>query len=293
MALIHHWKLNETDGTTATATVGTNGTYARDAFQTKRFIGPGNGITVSQEFVAASADAVTIAPGTFAAGSVVSFSIFAKFNLSTGNLWGIAGDGTGIRKNSDTEIQVIGEDAGDVVFTVDSLGTTSWHHILVTFSAANAVRVFIDGVESGTGAQTLAEARSMNRIGRRLTTSFTGYLAWAKVFNSDESANAAALYAEAIASAAAIPQARYNDNIPARRNDNIALHASTAAALAAGIVYQGIYFNATGDLDVVDVTGSKKTVKGVKGGIYPVQNFGPVTGGGTTLTQGDYLMRFS
>jgi hypothetical protein len=87
-------------------------------------------------------------------------------------------------------------------------------------------------------------------------------------------------------------QSVYSNSWPARRHDNTALHATTAAALAAAILYKGIYFNATGDLDVVDASGNKETVKGVKGGVYPLQNFGAVTGGGTTLSQSDYLMLY-
>ena len=76
----------------------------------------------------------------------------------------------------------------------------------------------------------------------------------------------------------------YNNSWPARGHNNPTLHATPAAAIAAGIVYKGIYFQATGDVDLVDSKGTLKTVKGIAGVTYPVQNFGVVTGGGTTLT---------
>lgn len=86
---------------------------------------------------------------------------------------------------------------------------------------------------------------------------------------------------------ASYPQKNAN---PAEIHDNTALHATTAAALAAAIVYKGVYFNVAGALDIVDLAGNKKTVTGAVGTIYPVQNFGAVTGGGTTLTQSQFLL---
>ena len=81
-----------------------------------------------------------------------------------------------------------------------------------------------------------------------------------------------------------------NNPNPAHRHDNIALVASAAAAVAAGVVYKGVWFNVAGSADVVDLSGNLETVTGGIGSCYPLENYGVVTGGGTTLTQGQYLL---
>ncbi len=68
------------------------------------------------------------------------------------------------------------------------------------------------------------------------------------------------------------------------------LHATTAAAIAAAIEYKGVWFNVAGAVDVVSRAGNKLTVTGGIGSVYPVQNFGVVTGGGTTLTNTQFLL---
>lgn len=80
-----------------------------------------------------------------------------------------------------------------------------------------------------------------------------------------------------------------NNSNPAHRHDNPSLHATTADAVAAGIVYKAIWFNIAGAVDVVDLAGSKKTVTGSVGSVYPCENYGIVTGGGTTLTTTGFL----
>lgn len=83
-----------------------------------------------------------------------------------------------------------------------------------------------------------------------------------------------------------------NNSNPAHRHDNPALHADTATAIAAGIVYKGIWFSIAGSIDVVDLSGNKKTVTGGVGSVYPCENFGIVTGGGTTLSTTGFLYLF-
>lgn len=99
----------------------------------------------------------------------------------------------------DTSIRYRTSASADVTFTVPALGTT-WHHVLVTRTTGNSMRVFVDGVESVSGAQTAGGTFAPNRIGRNSDggTHFNGSMAQFKVYNSDESANVAALYAEGV-----------------------------------------------------------------------------------------------
>lgn len=82
----------------------------------------------------------------------------------------------------------------------------------------------------------------------------------------------------------------YNNPHSAKQHSSLALHATDDAAIAAGILYKAVYFNVAGSLDVVDAAGTLETVTGAIGTVYPVQNYGAVTGGGTTLTEGQFLL---
>lgn len=84
----------------------------------------------------------------------------------------------------------------------------------------------------------------------------------------------------------------YNNSWPARGHSTPALHATTQAALDAGILYKGIVFMADGALDIVDAQGNKETITMPSGAVYPVQNYGAVTGGGTTLTTNQFACLF-
>lgn len=78
----------------------------------------------------------------------------------------------------------------------------------------------------------------------------------------------------------------YNDNNPALGHSQPTLHATAAAAIAAGIKYKGIWFSVAGTVNVVDVrSGEQLSVAGGVGSCYPVQNWGVVTGGTLTNTQ--------
>lgn len=84
----------------------------------------------------------------------------------------------------------------------------------------------------------------------------------------------------------------YNNSWPARQHDLPALHATTAAAVANNKLYKAVVFMAEGGLDIVDALGTKKTITMPAGAIYPCQNFGAVTGGGTTLTANQFAVLF-
>ncbi len=203
MALTQHWKLDDNAAnTTVLATVGADGTLlGGDNTSAKRTAGPGGSIPFGFDLNGTD-DAVSIVGLTVVPNSAFSANAFANFDGAGGPILGRdANDFTFIYKTNDTTITVSIGNSGFVSFTVPSLGTGRWNHVLVTRAATtNATRVFVNGVESSSGAQTVSNGSNTAfvRIGRRNTLFLDGKVAQVKLFNSDESANAAALYAEGL-----------------------------------------------------------------------------------------------
>lgn len=84
----------------------------------------------------------------------------------------------------------------------------------------------------------------------------------------------------------------YLNSFPARKHLSGTLVADTAAAVAAGVLYKAVYFSVAGGLDIVDFYQNKVTITGGIGTVYPVSNYGAVTGGGTTLTAGQFVFLY-
>jgi hypothetical protein len=210
MALIQHWKLDDNAAsTTVVATVGTNGTLlGGDNTSAKTVAGPGGSITSGFDLNGTD-DAVDISGAgiSFATSTAFSVSFWAKFDLSTGRMVGNSSALTvnRVAKSADTTIIVANSAGTNVSFTVASLGTTIWRHVLVTRTTGNSVRVFVDGVESSSGAQSMTGTFAPNRLGVQGSTFHDGKLAQVKIFDSDESANVATLYAEGVSGGVVIP----------------------------------------------------------------------------------------
>ncbi len=201
MALIQHWALNDNAAsTTVVATVGNNGTLAGGDNTSVKYTvdGPGGSITACFDLNGTD-DAVTItgAALNFASGAAWSVSAWCNFDATTGTIIGLSSQASTHRiiKSTDAQILVRGS-SGGITFTTPSLGTTNWHHILVTHDTSNNVRVFIDGTESSSGTQALAGTFGPDSLARTSTAFYDGRLAWVKVFDSDEAANVGTLYAE-------------------------------------------------------------------------------------------------
>ena len=214
MALIQHWKLDDNAAsTTIVATVGTNGTLGGgDNTADKTVSGPGGSITAGLSFNGTD-DYIDISGAglSFASGS--DFSVSAWFRSVSGNA-GIIGRSAhlvnnSMRSTSDTNIRV--RLGADVDFTVPSLGTT-WHHCLFVKDTSNNGRLFLDGTESSSGSQAMGTATmNSNRLGGNFsTTNFSVELAGVKIFDTDESANVAALYAEGTGGGVPIPVFRHH-----------------------------------------------------------------------------------
>jgi hypothetical protein len=214
-AVTQHWKLDDNAAsTTVVATVGTNGTLeGGDNTSAKTTAGPGGSITAALDFNGTD-DAIDISGASIsvASGAAFSVSMWVKFDVdpaaSGARLLGNSGATTNnsIRVGIvDTQILARINNA-DLSFTVPALGSTNWHHVLLTKTTGNSFRLFIDGTESSTGALSSANTFSPNRIGRSSAVFSDAKFAQVKIFNSDESANVATLYAEGTGGgASAIP----------------------------------------------------------------------------------------
>lgn len=205
MSLIHHWKLDDNAAsTTVVATVGTNATLqGGDNTQDKSVAGPGGSITLGldlngiDDFVQCSAITLSVP---------WSVSVWVKFNSGVGIQYVAGRDNTSpyIRKNTDTSIGVRQNSGSVRNFDVPSLGD-DWHHMLVICDGTNS-RVFIDGTESSTGPQSHNFAYAWRDIGSYASGNFADIcVAQCKLFDSDESANVAALFAEGSGGGATVP----------------------------------------------------------------------------------------
>lgn len=101
---------------------------------------------------------------------------------------------TAIRDLSNTQLYVtIGTTSG--TFDVPPMEKGIWHHLVLVRDESNLCRLWLDGDERT--AATLPGTFQVNQIGRRGSNRYhSGALAWIRIFDSDESANVAALRAE-------------------------------------------------------------------------------------------------
>lgn len=214
MSLVQHWKLDDNAAsTTVVATVGTNATLVGgDNTSTVHVAGPGGSI-VSGFLLNGTDDEIDISASSISFATTVAFSVSLWFKRSgtTARLIGGTTANGRILGSSDTNIQVVNGSGSSLNYTVPSMGTSSWHHLLVTRTTGNSCRVFLDGTESSSGSQSVTGTIALTSIGKQNSLFSNGFaVAWAKVFDSDESANVAALYAEGVAGGLSIPVAVYN-----------------------------------------------------------------------------------
>lgn len=174
MPLVAHWKLDDNAAsTTVVATVGSNGTLTGgDTTATKHTTVSWRGGSIASAFdFNGSDDAINIASSSINYLEV-SFSCWVKLDAVPAILCGRSdSDAERVRVVDDTTIG-IRTNVSEITFTVPSLGTTDPHHIVVTRDNLNQFRVYVDGVESATGAQTLTNNLSPNRLAQSNTTNF-------------------------------------------------------------------------------------------------------------------------
>jgi hypothetical protein len=208
-AQVQQWNLQDNAAsTTVVAAVGTNATLVGgDNTSAKSSTGPGGSYALAFDLNGTD-DGVDMSASalSYTSGQAWSISIWADFDASSGPLIGRTTQNPGIVKSSDTVIQVRDGSANTLSFTVPSMGTTSWHHFLITKTTGNSTRVFMDGAESSSGAQTLPATFAPQAIGYRNGVFMDGKVSGVKVFADDQSANVAALYAEGFSSGGPIPR---------------------------------------------------------------------------------------
>lgn len=209
VALVQHWKCDDNAAsTTIVATVGTNATLqGGDNTSAKSVAGPGGTITAglllngTDDHIDISASSVS-----FADNAAFSANIWFKRSGTIARLIGTDNSANSrVLVLNDTTIRFLNAAGVNADYTVPSMGT-AWHHLLATRTAGESARVFLDGTESSTGAQTVDGAMPFDSIGQQANLFTNGFaVAQVKLFDSDESANVAALYAEGVASASAFP----------------------------------------------------------------------------------------
>jgi hypothetical protein len=203
MALTQRWKCDDNAAsTTVIATTGTNGTLAGGDNTSAITVvdGPGTALTRSLDLDGTN-DTIDISASSisFASGAAWSISAWVKVDAFSSNLaiLGLSGATT-----NRIQLQAAGTpvrvslSSGDTDFTVSAVSTGAWHHVLVTHSAANALRVFLNGTESSTGAVTVAQTFAPTFIGRANAFRWNGKVCDVRVYDSDESANVATIMAE-------------------------------------------------------------------------------------------------
>lgn len=200
MAVEGFWKLDQTSGTTATATTGSNGTYTRDASNTTT-AGPGGVVTLGQNFVPASSDAVAFTALNYA--DTVAFSVCGWHAPDTTSqvILGRNAGGRGIDILNATTIRVL---TGSVTrsYTVPTISAGTWYFYLVTREiTTNNMRLWWGPhggslAESSSGTQVGTGTINFDRIGSLGASFSDGKHAYVRVFDSEESANRATYFAE-------------------------------------------------------------------------------------------------
>ncbi len=194
--------------TTIVATVGTALALAggKNTNAIPSATGPGNLITASLNFDGTATDYIN--SSTFfqrANNTAGTFSFWVNLDsVTTQHLAGTTGNGNHrVTIASSTTIEVR-DSATTRTYTVPAMATGTWYNVLVTFDTSNNCKVFVNGVESSTGSQTVAAVLS-TALARSFVTGMDGRMAWVKRSTSDDSAIAASYYyAEGVPASGAV-----------------------------------------------------------------------------------------
>ena len=149
-----------------------DGTYEGGTFSTIAGPGPDN----SSYAVAATFDGTSnyislTTPIALTDAADWTITAWMQKDVATrGMILGNESSGAGyIRSTSDTTIDIRNDSSVSASFTVSALGTASddWHFVMVSHDqSASEIHVFVDGVESSTGAVSIYGDISCDSIGR-------------------------------------------------------------------------------------------------------------------------------
>jgi hypothetical protein len=205
MALVNHWTLQDNAASTViAAAVGTAATLngGDNTSVLSQADGPGTNYPRSLLFNGVD-DAIDMIGdiSSYPAGTAFSVSAWVKPGsmASDQHVMGTTASGAG-RITLGSAASVIVRLLGATVYTFNlasGFAAGSWQHLLVTRTAGDSLRAFRDGVESTTGAQATSSTFGPNKVGRSISTYYSGQIADVRVYNSDESSNVLTIMAEA------------------------------------------------------------------------------------------------
>jgi hypothetical protein len=205
MALLHHWKLDDNAAsTTVVATVGTNASLLGGENTNTKQAGTGPGGLINSSFALDGIDdQIDISAAAFSRATTLPWSYSVWFKMNTIGAHGLIGvqSSSNSRVITQLDTQILVRITTSVFFDVPTMSTGVWYHLLVTKNSSNQLRLFLNGTESTTGALAGGTSTfSPNRLGNGSLGGawIDGSLAWAKLFNTDESSNVATLYAEGV-----------------------------------------------------------------------------------------------
>lgn len=182
---VRHYQLEETSGTTAydSGSDAANGTHINTPT-------PIDGkIAGALQFVAASTQTVTFTEKSFAAGVPFTLSYWKRGTTTTEHVGRHDATTPRIRTTSATAFGVVGNSSTNTVFAfAGGLLDDAWIFVCITRDASNNVRAYINGVQSGTGALTNADAFGFSSLARRLTTYTDIKLDDVRIYNRELSA---------------------------------------------------------------------------------------------------------
>lgn len=187
-------------------TIGTNGTLEGGDNTDAKSVVIDSGIYTRALDLNGTDDAVAHIANGHTAGTTDSWQAWFNLDdLTTGVLFGNSGNVRIISVSSSTAI-VVRSSTTLTTFTVPEMSTGASYHLLVTIAADNSTRVFLNGVESSSGAQANGGIFSWTHIGRGQSAFCNGRIWGFKSWDSDESANVAAHYAEGVTVVTVVPQ---------------------------------------------------------------------------------------
>lgn len=208
MSLVQQWKCQDNAAsTTVAAAVGSNGTLdgGDNTSTLSQADGPGTAFPRSLLFNGVDDD-VDISAAAFsrALGSAFTFCCWFKATDATSRMIGRSAD-TAASVSMTTNTAFVITLAANFTYTVPAIGTTLWRHLAITADASNNMRVWIDGVESSTGAQTRTGTFNPTHLMRRSSTFGDARIADVRLYDSDESASLAAIMAEKDSASSIVP----------------------------------------------------------------------------------------
>lgn len=237
----------------ATARVGANGTLNGTPGTAD---GPG-GILGSSVDLDGTDDYVSVGTADFFDFTTgTAFSVACWFNADS-----LSGPIVGRAANANRYIDILSStqirvytSAGAIDFTVPTMSTGTWYHLLVTRDTGNSVKVYLNGTQSSTGAQNGGGSFTFDSIGRRNTTYCNCKIAGVRVYNSDESAAISSIMADVTATFAYAQSASStsdlttytfsSQNLGAAASDRyviVGIHSRDSGAHAfTGVTVQGI-----------------------------------------------------